>query len=64
MKYDIDNNDIAVAALLIIAVFAMYKLAGEAGATAVGAVIGYIGRGVGQARQKRGNGNGNPGGAV
>ena len=59
MKYDFDNNDIAVAALLVIAVFAMYLLSGEAAATIVGAIIGFIGRGV---AAKTPNGNGNQGG--
>ena len=61
MKYDFDNNDIAVAALLVIAVFAMYLLSGEAAATIVGAIIGFIGRGV---AAKTPNGNGNHGGAA
>ena len=61
MKYDFDNNDIAVAALLVIAVFAMYLLSGEAAATIVGAIIGFIGRGV---AAKTPNGNGAHGGAV
>jgi len=45
MRYDVDNNDIAVVALLLLGLASLWVLRADA-ATIVGTLVGFIGRGV------------------
>ena len=60
MKYDVDNNDIAVVALLILGLGSLLVLKTDA-STIIGTLVGFIGRGV---AAKTPNGNGAHGGAA
>lgn len=51
IKYDLDNTDISVAALLILGVVAVFGLSEASASTVLGTIIGFIG-GVARAASK------------